>query len=478
MLIGPSKGLPGEFLLLFTVLVWLLFFLIYLGNRQNRLNRWCFVSGMCFSMGVFKEYLYFTFFPYMMEVWPGLMNEDRALKIYSVLTAVMYYFAMPAALVFGFYFSRLDERRPEFFRWARVLVFVPALMFGIFYPYVQTRYFQLYDRTYYQCAALYNLTYGVLFTVLLLGTLRRERGTDVYRQKQMVSMLVLVPIWYELISAFLFHLLGLKDLFKAWQGNLVVILVLIVFYLYNAFKDGFMGARFKHESYDWNKEGKLVNQSAQFLQHMLKNEVSKVEWCARNIQQSTPGEAAEFAGIILHSTSRLKGFATKALDYSRDIVLNPQPVRVGPFLRDCATEFGKLSPGIAVDIRCSDADELLCDRAHLTEVMSNLFGNAREAMHGQGGIVVAGSLCGKGRGYEISISDTGEGIPEEELAQLFTPYYTTKTSNQHMGLGLYYCRNVMRKHGGRIEARRNKERGMTFALYFPAARIVERGREK
>ena len=51
MLIGTSKGLPGEFLLLFAVLIWVLFFLIYLGNRQNKLNRWCFISGMCFSMG-------------------------------------------------------------------------------------------------------------------------------------------------------------------------------------------------------------------------------------------------------------------------------------------------------------------------------------------------------------------------------------------------------------------------------------------
>ena len=47
MLIGTSKGLPGEFLLLFTLLIWVLFFLVYLGNRHNRLNRWCFISGMC-----------------------------------------------------------------------------------------------------------------------------------------------------------------------------------------------------------------------------------------------------------------------------------------------------------------------------------------------------------------------------------------------------------------------------------------------
>ena len=183
MLIGTSKGLPGEFLLLFTLLIWVLFFLVYLGNRHNRLNRWCFISGMCFSMGVFKEYLYFTLFPAVMQAWPGWMTEELSLDIYSMLTAVLYYFAMPAALVFGFYFSRMDERRPKLFRWARIGVFVPALLFGVFYPYLEPRYYQLYDRTYYLCAALYNWLYGVLLTVLLLGTLWRERRTAVYRQK-------------------------------------------------------------------------------------------------------------------------------------------------------------------------------------------------------------------------------------------------------------------------------------------------------
>ena len=466
MLIGTSKGLPGEFLLLFAVLIWVLFFLIYLGNRQNKLNRWCFISGMCFSMGVFKEYLYFTLFPYIMQVWPGWMTEALSVRIYSILTAVLYYFAMPAALVFGFYFSHMEERRPILFRWARVLVFVPALVFGILYPYWDTRYYQLYDRTYYLCAAIYNWIYGVLLTVLLLGTLWRERGTPVYRQKMMVSVLVLVPIWYELISAFLIHLLGLKDFFKAWQGNLLIILILIIFYLYNAFKGGFMGERFKHEAYDWDKDGKLVNQSAQFLQHMLKNEVIKVEWCAKNIQESAYGESADFAGIILRSTARLKGLATKALDYSKDIVLDRQVYLAAPLLRDCVSDFHKLSPDIEVEILCDETDELLCDRAHLTEVMNNLLSNADEAMHGQGSIVIEGKRFGK-TGYAICVSDTGDGIPKEEWGQLFSPYYTTKTSNHHMGLGLYYCRNVMLKHGGSIEAKQNKGRGTTFVLRFP-----------
>ena len=101
MLIGNSKGLPGEFILLFTILIWLLFFLVYLGNRHSKLNRWCFISGMCFSMGVLKEYLYFTLFPVLCQEYPWLMNDALSLNIYSLLTAVMYYYAMPSAIIFA-----------------------------------------------------------------------------------------------------------------------------------------------------------------------------------------------------------------------------------------------------------------------------------------------------------------------------------------------------------------------------------------
>ena len=224
MLIGNSKGLPGEFILLFTILIWLLFFLVYLGNRHSKLNRWCFISGMCFSMGVLKEYLYFTLFPVLCQEYPWLMNDALSLNIYSLLTAVMYYYAMPSAIIFAFYFSAFDQRHPRCFFWLRICIFIPAILFGIRYPYIQTRHYQLYDYIYYVTAAVYNWLYGIIFTLLIVNTLKRERESEVYEQKRLVAFLCLIPIWYELLSAFLVHVLRIKPLFKLWQGNLIIIL--------------------------------------------------------------------------------------------------------------------------------------------------------------------------------------------------------------------------------------------------------------
>ena len=112
-----------------------------LGNPQNILNRWCFISGMIFSLGVFKEYLYFTLFPWLIRAFPSVFTEEGALTVYSALTGFFYYFSMPPALVFGLYFDHFDRRHPRLFPWLKAALFLPGILFGLFFPYGQTRYF-------------------------------------------------------------------------------------------------------------------------------------------------------------------------------------------------------------------------------------------------------------------------------------------------------------------------------------------------
>ena len=478
MLIGTKKGLPGEFILLFTILIWLLFALIYISNRQNKLNRWCFISGMCFSMGVFKEYLYFTLTPYLAENYPNLFHETLSVQVYSVLTAVLYYFSMPAALIFAFYFANLHERRPRAARWFKWLVFIPSLVFGVIYPYIDTRHFQLYDRGYYLAVAVYNGVYGVLITAMILLTLKREHFTPTYRQKKMVAVIVLVPIWYWLLSAFLVHLLGLKEYFKAWQGNLLVILFLIIYYLYNAFQGGIMGARLKRETYNWSSGQKIVNLGAQFTSHYLKNETAKIDWCLSSLKKKLQLESPEELEIIARSTQRLHYFVDKTQAYSRDVAVTPESCGVCSLLHGAVPNTLKSAyPRITFTIACDESAVLFCDKAHVGEILSNLVSNAVEAIDGSGKVSLSFSHDDKRRLSVISISDDGAPIPPDAVSHLFEPYYSTKKDGHHFGLGLYYCRNVMEKHGGKIEAR-CKDGVTSFTLYFPDKCARKAGRRR
>ena len=99
----------------------------------------------------------------------------------------------------------------------------------------------------------------------------------------------------------------------------------------------------------------------------------------------------------------------------------------------------------------------------LHRAFSNLVLNAIDAMPQGGAITVRTQLLGNE--VELSVSDTGSGLTQEECARLFTPYYTTK---QHgTGLGLAIVQSVVSDHGGKISVESTKEKGTTFRIELP-----------
>jgi two-component system, NtrC family, sensor kinase len=67
----------------------------------------------------------------------------------------------------------------------------------------------------------------------------------------------------------------------------------------------------------------------------------------------------------------------------------------------------------------------------------------------------------------VTISDTGRGMTPETLSRLFTPFFTTKPRGQGTGLGLSISRDIIVRHGGRIDVHSEPGQGSTFTLYLP-----------
>jgi two-component system sensor kinase FixL len=110
------------------------------------------------------------------------------------------------------------------------------------------------------------------------------------------------------------------------------------------------------------------------------------------------------------------------------------------------------------------------DRVHLQQVLLNLMMNGMDALNGAPDYRRCVTICGRmdddGK-VEISVSDTGHGIPDEKFRQIFEPFFTTKKNG--MGLGLSVSRTLVEAHGGRIWAENNRARGATFRFTLPAA---------
>jgi signal transduction histidine kinase len=81
-------------------------------------------------------------------------------------------------------------------------------------------------------------------------------------------------------------------------------------------------------------------------------------------------------------------------------------------------------------------------------------------------VVFSPGLKGR-RAAEVDIEDNGRGIPEDKLAEIFKPYYTTKKDGS--GIGLPIARRIIEAHGGRIEVQSRVGAGTRFAVYLPVA---------
>ncbi len=105
------------------------------------------------------------------------------------------------------------------------------------------------------------------------------------------------------------------------------------------------------------------------------------------------------------------------------------------------------------------------DKNKIQQVFSNLIMNAREAMPEGGTLGVASRLSGDGTFLEIVFSDTGVGIPKDNIPKLFDPFFTTKSFGTGLGLAVSY--GIIRQRGGTIDVQSEVGRGSVFTVRLP-----------
>jgi signal transduction histidine kinase len=112
---------------------------------------------------------------------------------------------------------------------------------------------------------------------------------------------------------------------------------------------------------------------------------------------------------------------------------------------------------------------LLMQRNHISEVFVNLLQNAREAMDAKGTVHIA-ACYGENYSVVITIQDDGPGIPQEKLARIFNPYYTTKEKGT--GLGLAIVKHNTEIYGGSVQVQSDPGKGTCFRIELPAQTVM------
>jgi signal transduction histidine kinase len=115
----------------------------------------------------------------------------------------------------------------------------------------------------------------------------------------------------------------------------------------------------------------------------------------------------------------------------------------------------------------ADLPKTKADRVQLQQVFMNLMLNGIEAMKDTGGELTIKSEPTEHEQLLMSIKDTGVGLPTEQLDQIFSAFFTTKS--QGTGMGLSISRTIIESHGGRLWASANAGKGATFRFTLPTS---------
>ena len=119
-----------------------------------------------------------------------------------------------------------------------------------------------------------------------------------------------------------------------------------------------------------------------------------------------------------------------------------------------------------------DLPKIYADPQELEQVLVNLYFNAIDAMPEGGMLTVSAKLSlgapGGPQEVAITVSDTGFGIPPEDLLKIFQPFFTARKKSG-LGLGLPICDRIIKNHGGRIKVESQPGQGTTFEIYLPVA---------
>lgn len=180
---------------------------------------------------------------------------------------------------------------------------------------------------------------------------------------------------------------------------------------------------------------------------------------------------------VLKEARRLQQLANDILDVSRieagSLVYRMEAANLAEILESVVKTISSSEPGQKISFHLNIDQELrkasgILDRSRMTQVFTNMIGNAVK-FTGSGDVTIDAKINREKRRFEISIRDTGRGIPESILPRLFNKFVTrgVGSSEQHgSGLGLYISRGIIDAHHGAIFVC-NDEKGTTFMIRLP-----------
>ena len=213
-----------------------------------------------------------------------------------------------------------------------------------------------------------------------------------------------------------------------------------------------------------------VGRLASGVSHEIRNPLSSIKGFATYFKeryQNNP-EDLHIAKLMIQEVDRLNRVVGQLHEFARPITITPKPVPIQKFIADTLKLVERQAAEAAINIQTRfdlPIDKIDIDPDRMNQVLLNLYLNAMEAMPDGGELRVALAAASDQSSLELKVSDTGTGIGQEDLANIFDPYFTTKTSGT--GLGLAIVHNIIEAHNGQIKVESQTDQGTTVTIFLP-----------
>jgi two-component system, NtrC family, sensor kinase len=216
----------------------------------------------------------------------------------------------------------------------------------------------------------------------------------------------------------------------------------------------------------------VTGRMAASVAHQIGTPLNLISGYVQMIQEELPPDstAALRLRTVREQIGRVTTIVQGLLDQARQPVLHRRPVAPAELVSRVCELARPTFEAASIDVRVDLARDLplvSVDVGQLEQVFLNLFTNSIDAMP-QGGTL---TVTARADGDEVvfGVSDSGSGIPVEDLGRVFDPLFTTKQPGKGTGLGLSIVRDVLAAHGGSVEVTSQTGRGTRVLVWLPAA---------
>jgi two-component system, LuxR family, sensor kinase FixL len=221
-----------------------------------------------------------------------------------------------------------------------------------------------------------------------------------------------------------------------------------------------------------NERLAAVGNTVSQIVHEIKNPLMIIGGFAQQLlkAKTLDDKGIQKLTIIAEEVTRLEGLMAEMRDYSRAPSLKRETGKIETLIQEMSNLYSEVLKEKQIELVLTPIEPLPAynlDYQKLKQVLVNLIKNASEAMPEGGTITLSAQR--RPPHLEIMVADTGEGMTEDVVQNIFTPYFTTKAKGS--GLGLAISRNILRAHNGDLLVESQPGKGSVFTIKLPLAEV-------